>query len=65
MAEDERRKRVLKKLTQTRRGETVCLMYWEVALLLDYIYELKRGNKNGNAEVQKAGCQGTNENGWV
>lgn len=54
----ERRKRVLKKLAQTRRDETVCLMYWEVAIVLDYIYELRKGCKHGSSEVSTAGSKG-------
>lgn len=41
--QEERRRQVLKRLTKTAHGETVCLMYWEVAVLLDYIDDLKRG----------------------
>lgn len=53
-----RRRQVLKKLTMTRRGETVGLMYWEVAVLLDYIDDLKRGKAYGSAEVQTADSAG-------
>lgn len=42
---DERLKTVLNKLRRTRRGETVCLMSWEVELLLAFIDELLRGKK--------------------
>lgn len=35
---------VLRKLNATGRNETVCLVYWEVELLLDYIRSLvKKG----------------------
>ena len=53
--EETRRKQVLKKLYQTQRGETVCLMYWEVETLLDYIEEIRRGRKYGHEKVPKAG----------
>lgn len=39
---DERLQAVLNKLFRTRRGETVCLMEWEVELLLSYIRDLQR-----------------------
>lgn len=44
-----RRKDVLKRLRMTRRGETICLAWWEVDLLIEIIDE--RGTDNGNAEV--------------
>lgn len=47
-----RRKDVLKRMRMTRRGETICLAWWEVDMVLDYINELKGGTDNGNAEVQ-------------
>lgn len=53
----DRRKQVLRKLTRTRNDETVCLMYWEVAILLDYIDELRRGRRN--EKVQAADCKST------
>lgn len=46
MQDDSRRRDVMRRLTNTRRGETICLMYWEVAVLLDYIRELKWGCKD-------------------
>ena len=48
---DERLKPILNKLHRTRRGETVCLMSWEVELLLNLIDELQRGQKDGTSEV--------------
>lgn len=48
---DERVTPILNKLRRTRRGETVCLMSWEVELLLKYIEDLKRGANNGTSEV--------------
>ena len=42
-----RRKQVLKKLRNTRPGETVCLAGWEVELLLEYISNLKAGAAHG------------------
>ena len=42
---DERVTPILNKLHRTRRGETVCLMSWEVELLLAFIDELLRGKK--------------------
>ena len=47
-----RRKDVLKRMRMTRRGETICLAWWEVDMVLDYINELKGGTDSGNAQVQ-------------
>ena len=37
----EQRKRLLKRLRQTGRNETICLAQWQIEILLDYINELK------------------------
>lgn len=42
MNDQEDRKRILKRLRQTRRNETICLMGWEVMVLLEYIEDLER-----------------------
>ena len=41
MTEQEREqvKTILKRMRKTRHGETICLMSWEVMLLLKYIDE--------------------------
>ena len=46
-----RRRDVLKRLRQTRRGETICLAWWEIELLLEQIDERKGGAIDGDAEV--------------
>ena len=43
---DSERKSVLKRLKLTRRNETVCLMWWEVKILLDWIEENERRNEH-------------------
>ena len=43
----------------TRRGETICLVDWEVGLLLEYMDDLKRGLKN--AQVSAEDRTGENE----
>lgn len=42
MTDEEKRDRVLRRLTRTGRGETICLADWEVEVILNYIYELER-----------------------
>ena len=42
---DSKLQAILNKLFRTRRGETVCLMAWEVDVLLEYIAELQRKDK--------------------
>ena len=37
----ERAETVLKRLKNTRPGETICLMYWEIDILLKHIKNLK------------------------
>lgn len=37
----ERVEPVMKRLKNTRPGETICLMYWEIDILLKYIRNLK------------------------
>ena len=51
---DEKTKTILNKLTRTRRGETICLMEWEVRLILAYIDELR-------TKVLQKGWQENNE----
>lgn len=46
MTDEERRDRVLRKLSRTGRGETVCLADWEVEAVLDYIYKLEQERKD-------------------
>ena len=43
---DSERKSVLKRLKLTRRNETVCLMWLEVKILLDWIEENERRNEH-------------------
>ena len=43
---------VMNRLMKTRSTETICLWGWEAEVLLNYIYELKRGRRNGSQEVQ-------------
>jgi hypothetical protein len=57
----ERRKGVFRKLRRTQPGETVCLAYWEVEVVLDYIKKLKGAANNGNAEIRTADSKGTDE----
>lgn len=42
---EEREKAVVQKLSRTKRGETVCLAWWEVEILLKLI--AKGGNSDG------------------
>lgn len=42
---EKREKAVVDKLRRTRRGETVCLAWWEVEILLKLI--AKGGNSDG------------------
>lgn len=37
----EQRERILKRLKMTRRNETICLLDWEIEILVDWINELK------------------------
>ena len=53
---EERLKQVLKRLKKTRSGETICLMAWEVQMLLEHIENLKGGKDI--AEVSAADRQG-------
>lgn len=39
--ERERVKHIIRRLYMTKPGETICLAYWEIDLLLKYIEELK------------------------
>ena len=39
--ERERVKHIIRRLYMTKTGETICLVYWEIDLLLKYIEELK------------------------
>lgn len=41
--EKERMKPIIRRLKQTRRDETICLAYWETALLCKYIDEKEKG----------------------
>ena len=52
-------KHIVRRLRMTRRGETICLMDWEVGLLLEYMDDLKRGLKN--AQVSAEDRTGENE----
>ena len=36
------RKRIMKKLKMTRKGETICLMDWEVQILVEWFDSLIR-----------------------
>ena len=49
--EKERLKPIIRRLRETRRDETICLAYWETALLLKYIDERGAG-KSGLHENQ-------------
>lgn len=42
--EKERLKPIIRRLKETRRDETICLAYWETALLLKLIDEKERKN---------------------
>lgn len=42
------RERVRRNLIKTKPGETICLQYEEVSLLLKWIKELERTEDNGN-----------------
>lgn len=47
MDENEQRKALMKRLKMTGRNETICLMDWQVELLIAWIEELKeRANEN-------------------
>lgn len=49
------RRNVLKRLRNTKRNETVCLMGWEVEILTAWIDEMRERILK-NEEVQKADC---------
>ena len=53
---EERLKQVLKRLRKTRSGETICLMAWDVEMLLEHIENLKGGKEF--AEVSAADRKG-------
>lgn len=52
-------KHIVRRLRMTRRGETICLVDWEVGYLLEYIDDLRRGLKN--AQVSAADRTEQNE----
>lgn len=58
LTKEAERMQVIKRLQKTPPHETVGVWGWEIKILLDYIDELKRGAKHGNAEVRKADCTG-------
>ena len=39
--ERERLEHIMRRMYMTKSGETICLAYWEIDLLLKYIEELK------------------------
>lgn len=41
----EQRKTLMKRLRMTGRNETICLMDWQVALLIEWIEELQERTK--------------------
>ena len=45
LVQEELRKAVLKKLSRTVMNESVCLQWWEVELLLEYIKSLEDAGK--------------------
>lgn len=46
LAIKERRDKVIKRMRQTRRGETICLAEWEVKIILDLIDRQKQKIKS-------------------
>lgn len=60
ISQEEARQRVIRRLRNTNRNETVCLWGWETEVLLMYIDELKRGRKNGTSEIQTDDSKGSN-----
>lgn len=59
ISQEDARQRVIRRLRNTNRNETVCLWGWETEVLLMYIDELKRGRKNGTSEAQTADSKRT------
>ena len=47
---EKQRREILKRLKQTRRNETICLMGWETEILVAWIEDLKARDKE-NAET--------------
>lgn len=50
-ADLDRLKTILRKMSETKPTETICLMGWETELILKYIKELERVCEYGITEV--------------